>query len=309
MADIKYNISFDLGSTLDITAMVNKAVFPLLHQAVNAIGKQTAENWKEAVYKAKLWSGEKDAYAQSITWKMTGYFSGYVEATYKHAEEIETGRPARDLKKMLDTSMKVRRSEKNGKRFLVIPMRHNTTGNGAHAKAMPASVHAMAQALSKSMTTGSDLRPVGEMTWMRPGLGMGASAKQTPFLSNPKTKQHSMTAKMSYAWGDRLSRAAIAASGPQVVRGRAAQAANAENKKAWLAANKNYAGMVRMDTSTPGGAKSSAFLTFRIMMEGQKGWVVPAQPGQYIAKKVAEDMQPKAEKVFQEAIKKTVVVA
>ena len=304
MADIRYNITFDLGNVLDITAAVNKAVFPLLHQSVNAIGKQTAENWKEAVYKAKLWSGEKDAYAQSISWTMTGDFSGYVEATYKHAEEIETGRPARDLKKMLDTSTKVRRTE-SGKRFLVIPMRHNTPGHGAHAKAMPAAIHALADQMSKSSVTSMGQRPSGQVTWLSPKAGMGPSAKQTPFLSNPKTKTALTVASRQYAWGDRLGKAAIAASGPQVARGRAAQAANAQNKKAWLAANKNYAGMVRMETSTPGGAKSSAYMTFRIMMEGQKGWVVPAQPGQWIAKTVAEQMKPKAETVFAEAVKRT----
>lgn len=287
MANISYSITFDLGSTLDITAIVNKAVFPLLHQSVNAIGKQTAEDWKEAVYKAKLWSGEKDAYADSITWRMTGDFSGYVEATYKHAQEIETGRPARDLKKMLDTSMKVRRTE-SGKRFLVIPFRHNTPGNGAHARPMPAAVHMLADQMSKSSVTGASLRPVGEVTRLSPKTGMHPSANQTAYLSNPNTKQHSMTAKMSYAWGDRLSKAALKASGADA------------------ATQKRYAGMVRMDTSTPGGGKSSAFMTFRIMMEGSKGWIVPAQPGLFLAKKVAEAMQPKADTVFREAIKRTV---
>ena len=65
MADINLSITFDLGAKLDMMAVVNKQVFPLLHQAVNAIGKQTAYNWQEAVYGAKLWSGEKDAYAKS----------------------------------------------------------------------------------------------------------------------------------------------------------------------------------------------------------------------------------------------------
>ena len=286
MADIRYNITFDLGDVLDITAAVNKAVFPLLHQSVNAIGKQTAENWKEAVYKAKLWSGEKDAYANSITWTMTGDFSGYVEATYKHAEEIETGRPARDLKKMLDTSTKVRRTE-SGKRFLVIPMRHNTPGNNAHAKAMPASIFAMADNLAKSSVIGNGQRPSGEVTWMSPKAGMGPSAKQTPFLSNPKTRGAMTVASRQYAWGDRLGKAAMKAAGIDA------------------ATRKRYAGMVRMETSTPGGAKSSAYMTFRIMMEGQKGWVVPAQPGQWIAKTVAEQMKPKAEMVFAEAVKRT----
>lgn len=286
MAEIKYSISFDLGNVLDVSRALNKQVLPLLNQAVNAVGQQTAINWKSAVYKAKLWGGEKDAYADSITWKMTGDFSGVVEATYKHAEEIENGRPARDLKKMLNTSLKVRRSEK-GKRFLVIPFRHNTPGNNAHAKAMPQAVHELASQMTKSRITGAGLRPSGEVTHLSPKTGMHPSANQTPFLSNPKTKQHSMTARMSYAWGDRLSKAALLQAG-----------ASKEDAK-------RFAGMVRMDTSTPGGAKSSAFMTFRIMMDGQKGWIVPAQPGQNIAKKVVDDMKPKAEAAFAQAVKKT----
>jgi hypothetical protein len=287
MANITYSISFDLGTRMDITAAINKAVFPMLHQAVNAVGQQTASNWKEAVYRAKLWSGEKDAYANSIEWKMTGDFSGYVEATYEQAREIETGRPARDLKKMLNTSLKVRRTE-SGKRFLVIPMRHNTPGNNAHANAMPNSVHSLAKNMEKSRVVSAGLRPVGEVTKLSPKSGMHASAKQSPYLSNQKTQQQSMTAKMGYSWGDRLSKAALLQGG----------ASKAEAKR--------YAGMTRMETSTPGGGKSSSFLSFRIMMDGSSGWVVPAQPGQFIAKKVTEDMAPKAQAAFAEAVKRTV---
>ncbi|MGL4458070.1 MAG: hypothetical protein ACRCUB_06685, partial [Plesiomonas shigelloides] len=95
MANLKLSINFDLGSKLDMMKIVDKQVFPLLNQAVRAVAAQTAANWAQAVYSAKLWSGEKDAYAKSITWKMTGDFTGYVEATYKYAEDIENGRPAR----------------------------------------------------------------------------------------------------------------------------------------------------------------------------------------------------------------------
>lgn len=294
MAEIKYSISFDLGTKFDFTGIINAQVMPLLSQAVNAVGQQTAINWKEAVYKApKIWSGEKDAYADSITWNFQpGAMSGYVEATYKHAEEIETGRPARDLKKMLNTSLKVRRTKDGGKRFLVIPMRHNTPGNGAHAKPMPAAVHALADQMSQSKVTGAGLRRVGELTALSPQRGMQALGekrqRRSPFLSNPNTKQASMTARMSYAWGDRLSRAALLQAG-------------ASKEEA-----KRYAGMVRMDTSTPGGAKSSQYMTFRIMMDGQKGWIVPPQPGQFIAKKVVDEMKPKAEAAFAEAVKRTI---
>ena len=62
--------------------------------------------------------------------------------------------------------------------------------------------------------------------------------------------------------------------------------------------------MVKMNTSTPGGSKSSSYLTFRVMKEGSLKWVVPAQPGQHLAKKVSDDMAPKAQQAFAMAIKK-----
>ena len=287
MNDIKYSISFDLGNVPGIANVINGQLMPLLSKAVNGVGSATAAKWKEHVYKAKLWSGEKDAYADSITWNFApGSLSGFVEATYKHAEEIETGRPARDLKKMLNTSLKVRRTE-SGKRVLVIPIRHNVPGNNAHAKAMPANVHAIASQMAKSSVTGTGQRPVGEVTRMSPKIGMQASPNQSPYLSSPKTKQHAMIARMSYAWGDRLSKAALQQAG----------ASKAEARR--------YAGMVRMDTSTPGGAKSSAYMTFRVMMEGSSGWIIPAQPGQYLAKKTIDAVAPVAERVFAEAVKRT----
>lgn len=286
MSQIRYSISFSASAKLDAVAGINAQVMPLLHQAVKAVAAQTAANWQESVLKAKLWSVERDAYAKSITWKMTGDFSALVESDYEHAQAIETGRPARDLKKMLDTSLKVRRTTK-GKRFLVIPMRHGTPSTNTNP--MPGEVHKLAKAMSMSRVTAMGERPSGQVTVLSPKSGMHAAAKQTPYLSNPKTKSASAVAARTYAWGDRLSAAALKAAGlaPEVA--------------------KRYQGMVRMQTTTPGGKKSSAYLSFRIMMEGQTGkWVVKAQPGMHIAKQVAEDMQPKAEKAFQAAVKKTV---
>lgn len=287
---IKFTTSVDIGLASAIGTAINKEVFPLLNQAVKAVAAQTAANWQTQVYKAKLWSVEKDKYAQSISWKMTGDFSAVVQADYKWAQEIETGRPQRDLKKMLNTSLKVRRTTK-GKRFLVIPFRHNTPGHDALAQSMPPQVYEMAKQLEASMVTGNRDRRSGEITALRPGAGMSPLGekrqRRSPFLSNPKTKGAMTVSQNTYQWGDRLSKAAMKAAGVS------------------QADRKRYDGMVRFDTSTP-KAKSSAFLTFRIMMEGSKGWVVPAQPGQYLAKKVVDEMRPKANAAFAEAIKRTV---
>jgi hypothetical protein len=280
MADLNIKFSFDLGSTLDLQGIVNKQVFPLLNQAVRAVAQQTAANWQANVYQAKLWSGEKDAYAATIKWSMTGDFTAVVESDYRYDLEIENGRPARDLKKMLGTSLKVRRTE-DGRRFLVIPLRHNVS------KLEKAGIYDMASELNASTIVSQSERPSGEVTRLSPTSGMAPSANQSPYLSNAKTKQAQMVNKNHYAWGDRLKKGAMKGAGiSPAVRG-------------WAA------GMHRFDTSTPGGAKSSTFLTFRIMIEGSQGWVIPAQPGQDIAKKTVEAMQPKATKAFEEAIRRT----
>lgn len=283
---LTYSLTLGAEAILDKTGAVGKTVMPAVNQAVRAIAQATAAEWQKNVFKARLWSGEKDAYAQSITWKMTGDFSAVVSSDYKYVQDIETGRPARDLKKMLDTSMKVRRTQ-GGKRFLVIPMRHNTPGNGALASAMPSGVYDMSSQLQPTRVVATGQRPSGEVTHLSPKTGMHPAAQQSPYLSNPKTRQASMVTARKYAWGGRLTAGMLKGAG-----------FDAQSVK-------RYAGMVRMDTSTPGGSKSSAFMTFRIMMEGQKGWVVPPQPGQFLAKKTVDTMRPKATEAMKLAIQKT----
>lgn len=277
MAGNNLSITFSMGETFDMLGVVTKEVMPYMNQAVDIVGKQVAVRWVEEVQKAKLWSGEKDAYAQSISWKMTGDFSGYVEATYKYAKEIEEGRPARDLKRMLGTSLKVRRT-KTGSRFLVIPFRHNI-------KSMPPALAAQAKALEASSITGMGTRRSGEITALSPKFGMQALGekrqRRSPFLSNPTTKKAQMVAQAQYQWGGRIKAGFF---GP-----------NPKGK------TDIAAGMVRMDTSS-GKQKSSQYMTFRIMSEKSQGWIVPQQPGQYIAKKVVDKIRPEAEKFFQKAM-------
>ncbi|EDZ0839930.1 hypothetical protein GJ904_17805 [Salmonella enterica] len=269
----KLSITFNMGSTLDVLGVVNKEVMPLMNTAVNAVGQKVAQRWAEEVYKAKLWSGEKDLYAQSITWQMLGDFSGQVQASYKYAKEIEDGRPSRDLKRMLGTSLKVRRT-KTGSRFLVIPFRHNL-------KNMPPALAAQAKALEASRITGMTQRRSGEITDLSPKFGMRPAKVQTQFLSNPKTRGPMMVNQAKYQWGGRLAAGYF---GP-----------NPKGK------TDIAAGMVRMETSS-GKGKSSAYMTFRIMSEKSQGWIVPPQPGQGIAKKAVDAISPQAEVLFKQAM-------
>lgn len=259
MVTARYNISLDLGARMELSAGINARLLPLVNQAVNAIAQATAANWKEEVYRARLWSGEKDAYVKTITYRMTGDFTAVVESDYKYVRDIETGRPARDLKKMLDTSMKVRLN-KTGQRYLIIPFRHNTPGNAAHAKPMSDDVFQQAKMLTLSTIVAHGRRLSGTGAW------------------SLQTRAPATVRQRSYNWGARLV-------GDNIPR--------------------NQQGMVRMNTATGEGKKSSSYLTFRVMSENSKGWVIPAQPGLYLARKVADDMRPKAEAAITEAIRRT----
>lgn len=256
----EFKIDIDLSGLIQHQRVITAEVMPLLSQAVRTVLQQGAANWIEAVHRAKLWSGEKDAYAATIRYEMTGDFSGVIFSDYKHAEEIESGRPARDLKKMLDTSMKVRVTKK-GTRYLVIPFRHGTPGNNAHGPSMPPAVYQMAKTLELSKITGHTKRL----------SGTGASSI--------KTQGPAMVRQRVYAWGGRLEGADVP---------------------------KHQQGMVRMNTATGEGKKSSAYLTFRIMSENSNGWIVPPQPGLRLAENVANELRPLAERAFQDAVKRTV---
>jgi hypothetical protein len=240
--------------------IINAQVLPRLNQAVRAVVGQTQADWIEAVQRARgVWSGEKDRYAASIQAQMTGDFSGLVWTDYKYAEEIENGRPSKDLKSMLDSSLKVR-TTKTGKRYLIIPFRHNTPGNEAHAPAMPASIFAAARGMTASRVT-----------------GMGTRLSGTGAM-DPKTRQAATVPQRRYSWGDRLVGATL------------------------LGGNKNHEGMYRFTTTTPGGKRSSSYLTFRVMMQGSAGWVIGPRPGLNIARGVVAQMQPKAEAAFGAAV-------
>lgn len=256
------NVSIDLGDILNVGPVMRAQIFSNLSQAVADVGAAGEERWKRAALKAPLWEGERQAYAASISWRSTGDFTGEIVSDYKFVEDIETGRPAYDMKRMLHTSLKVRQGKKG--RYLIIPFRHNTPGNTAHASDMTAEVYAAAKDLTPSRVTGRTSR--------KSGTGAYAITTRKPMRVNARR----------YAWGDRLPKGMVPKLKPS-------------HK------SDPVAGMVRMDTSS-GKQRSSAYMTFRVMAEWSNGWIRPAQPGLYIAKAVADSLQRTAEKDFAAAV-------
>lgn len=257
MADIFVKIALPLLEQ----NLINEEVMPRVHEAIGAVAETAKARWQKAIMHARgVWSVEKIQYANSIQWQYTGALQASVSTTYKYASQIENGRPARDLKAMLNTSKKVRISHSKkhaGQKYLIIPFRHNTPGSEAHAPAMAAHIYKQAAGLAPSRIIGKTTRPSGQ---------------------NPKTHVN----QNIYQWGGRLP----AGLAPKLK----------PSHKTDI-----YAGMHRFDTSS-GKQKSSAYVTFRIMGQWSAGWIVPAKPGLHLAKTVANNLKPVAEKVIWQAV-------
>lgn len=250
-----YRVSIDYSALLNGLDQINAEIAGRVREAVGVAAGQVHAKWADGVMKAPgVWHEQRRAYVQSLTWQYTGPFSAEVRTDYKEAEAIETGRPARDLKRMLDTSLKVRESAQ-GRRYLIIPFRHNIPGGDGHsslAPQMPESVYLSARRLAASLITGQGLRLSGTGAW------------------DPRTRAPATVRQNRYAWGERLDASEVSGLSAQQQR--------------------RYQGMYRFDTSA-GKARSSQYLTFRVMAEGSPGWIVPAKPGLYIARGVAQSVQ------------------
>lgn len=237
------------------------AILPSVARAVEQVAIAGQARWQEAVHAVPgLWIGERQAYEASIKLRQVSVYEWEIYSDYKYVEDIESGRPPYDMKRMLDTSLKVR-VNKQGRRYLIIPMRHNTPGNTAHAPAMPPEIHAEAKQLSKSRIVGRGSRLSGTGAW--------------------DTRSHlpARVRSRKYVWGGRLPEGLA----PKL---RASHATDP------------YAGMVRMKVATGG----SQYMTFRTMVEGSPKWIIPARPGLWIARAVAESLQRTANKDIGAAI-------
>jgi hypothetical protein len=267
----EFSVAVDLSDLFRVGAIVRHGLFSNLAQAVENVALTGVERWQRAVHAAPLWQGERDAYMASIRAEQTGPLSWEVISDYRYVEDIETGRPARDLKEMLGYSLKVRVS-KAGRRYLVIPMRQNSPGNPALAKPMPANIYAAARTLSASQITGHGTRL----------SGTGAF--------DVKTKKPARVRARRYLWGGRLPEGMA----PKLRSNHATDP---------------YAGMVRFKTDSASGHRYSQFISFRTMVEGSPNWIVPAKPGLWLARHVADSLQRTAGTDFGTAIQQDIAVA
>jgi hypothetical protein len=274
----EFRISIDIGEFLPPGGALTKDAFPSLSAMVQRMGLAIQETWKAYADGAPLPSGkvlhpQSGAYGRSILFRSTGDFSAEAYSELPYADVIERGSSGYDMKKMLDSSVKVRLT-KDGRRYLIIPFRWNNP-NAVTGNRMPAEVHRWWQEEERQRS-----QVIG--TYRRLS-GTGAF--------DIKTRERVTVPGWRYQWGDRLDKHALAHLG------------FGENDKV----AKRLVGMVNFRRpEQKGGAQHSQYLTFRTMMEGSKGWIAPARPGLYPALSAGETIRPIAEKAFSAAVQEDV---
>ena len=272
--------NYSIGLTVDFPPDIpfGPDAFPSLTGAVQAMASAALLQWKAYAQGEPLPNGQvigirSGTYHRSIHLEQISPFHYRIQSLLPYAEAIESGSPARDMKTMLHSSLKVRVS-KDGKRYLIIPFRHGTPGTTTFGNnVMPQAVHNFfkPQSVARSRVISLGRRESGTGAY------------------DIKTHQLVLVPRRQYEWGQRVTAQHLGAMG---ITGKAA---------------KHMAGMVNFrKPDARGGAAHSKFLTFRIMTEDSPGWLAPAIPGKYPAKSVADKIKPFAERAFKEAFEQDI---
>lgn len=183
------NVNFDAGALFkDLNIQLRHAMAEALERTAQTV----QGDWQKAIYRQRgMYQAYKDRYALSVRVDLDRKnLTARIFSDDPMATPFETGEPARDLKRMLNTSEKVRTAKGGkhpGQRYLIIPFRHSSPGKIAHGNDMPTAVYKQALQLTKSTST--------QLSMRRSGLN----------ASDVRTRGPLMTMRSSYNWGTRLN--------------------------------------------------------------------------------------------------------
>ncbi len=270
-----FTIGVSLAHTLPIGLRLGTDLFPTVSAVVRELTEGAHRQWVDYAMGAPLPGGGRvsnrtGAYARSIMLRQVNDLTGEVFTDLPYARAIEFGTKARDLHDILHSSLKVRLTKK-GKRYLIIPFRHDHP-NSVVGNPMPAAVHGWWTEAARTSThiTGTYRRL----------SGTGAF--------DIKTRAPLTVPGWHYKWGTRLTKPELARMG-------------LDEK-----AQRRFANMYRFDKPRKDGnghtGTHQQFITFRSLVQGSPGWRVPARPGLHVAKAVADKIRPIAEAALPRAM-------
>lgn len=221
-----------------------------------------------------------------------------VTNTAPHAGIVEEGHAAFSMARAINWGASPRvKMGKNGP-YLNIPFRHTAHASEATMVAqgytssarralMPADVTRAARALAA--TTRHNVGPIhGPPKVSMTGLGT-AHVEQGAFRQADR-----------YTWGDRLQRNTspgiqMGAGGIGIQEHRSAKPVGRDAKGNKLAnpawQNSRWNNLFRTEQRTANGGSQSTYMTIRTITPHSLGWNIPAQPGRFVARRVASVLQ------------------
>jgi hypothetical protein len=272
----QFRIAVTLSHLIPENAPLSSATFPALSLAVKSIVEAAHQQWstyaqgRAALPNGKTIASRSGEYARSIQVRQTGDFAGEVYSDLAYAKVIEEGAAGRDMKEMLRSSLKVRLTA-DGRRYLIIPFRHNHP-NAVMGHTMPESVWNW----WKHDKIPSSIR---QRTSRESGTG----------VFDIDTRRALRVAAWKYKWGTTLGKSDLEGMGLSA------------------GAVRKFAGMVNFrKPGASGGASHSKYMTFRVMMEGSPGWVRGPTAGYWPARTVSETLGPVAEEAFRAAVEEDI---
>lgn len=227
-------------------------------KAIERAGEVFIQEWiKTAESKFKHTDG---SYAQGIQNGADYPYNGdplhfKIVHTSKNAYWLEKGYDSFDMKKMLDSSAKVRISKK-GKRYLIIPFRHGNPNSVIH-KAMPTEIYKQAVKLRQSKIIGT----------YEEGIVQGAqSFKEAEIMraNNPNKVKRNL-----YKWGEHLN---LGDDSYKIYNGMVRFNSNPNTAR-----DKIKKTLSKFINNSNNEKQYSTYLTFRVMSESSNGWIHPAQ--------------------------------
>ena len=270
MSRIRASVLTDLNFFRGLSEL--EGDFPTVSRAVSMLAKQAQDLWKSYANGAPLPGGSvihprSGKYVNSIEIRKINAFSAEVYSDLPYARVIEEGCPEYDMKKMLDSSIKVRVS-KAGRRYLIIPFRWGTPG-AEMGNNMSKSVHKWWQGKRE-----------------RSDITLHTSRPSGTGIYDMRTRRRVTVDAWKYKWGDRLTGETLDQLGHGGTK-----------------LGSRMAGMVNFRSpGKRGGSAHSEYMTFRVMSEGSAGWIRPAQPGKWPARTVAEQLKPAMEEALSQAL-------
>lgn len=232
-----------------------------LVEAVQGGGDHFAQTWLDVAQSKFRYS--QGNYAKGVIGGIKYPYEGNpLEYRITHsstiATDLEYGTNSFDMKKMLDTSDKVRIS-KDGKRYLIIPFRHGTPG--AKSNPMPKDVYKEAKQLNVSYNSGKfeegsikNFKTIADADLLR--------------ANNPVTVM-----RRTYDWGERLNYVNGSKLDSKSIYKNMVKFQNNPN----IIREKFSLGKftINVENETENFGDYSAYMTFRAMVEGSPGWIHP----------------------------------